>query len=638
MKPSTLRGPPRGPLRWAGPSAMKHSRPPRGPLRWEWTLLGVGALVACLCLGAALTRPLTQDEVDPFCVSAAAVARQGPAALGERAAGSPFPGETLHEIPHPPLLTLLLAAAFWITGPGALTARALGLALHVVSVALLALLARRCAPDPQDGRRLAAASAGLYVLLPLAVQYPLFTDIDNSLLTPLLLGSLLLALRHAERPSTAIAAGMAAFFALCLWGKETTPYIALAAIALWWMLARGPREALRLWITVGAAGTALFAATWVLFCGATGVPAGAFIEFTIGRKLLQGGVLPPLGPSLQNLWNEIQWQMSWLSPAFFLLWGWATIEIVLKSARGRGPALLRAPPAGDRFRITDPLGLVLIFCASLYAVHGLYYPGLKYIFPLVAPACLLAAALLQRRVGGLDMREAFLLPAGALLAGTLMLSFLRDPVLPGWSFRRELVWMTLVPAAALLAAFTAARPRHDPHPAGTSLLRKLSGLSRPALLAAAALLLACALQEDARQLRDMTTVPSYGDYGERGARAVIQALDGAMPQRGRMIARIDLAFAVSEEAGRPGRKRVVVGLFRNERQIGRDGLARVIGDPALAAVVLDKLPRSGWPEFTREEARALVLASGFGPARPIGDFELFLRAGASRPVSGPGTM
>ncbi len=47
--------------------------------------------------------------------------------------------------------------------------------------------------------------------------------------------------------------------------------------------------------------------------------------------------------------------------------------------------------------------------------------------------------------------------------------------------------------------------------------------------------------------------------------------------------------------------------------------------------------RRGWPEFTREEARALVLASGFGPARTIGDFELFLRAGASHPVSGPGT-
>ena len=593
------------------------------------------ALVVSGCgLLLALGRPLTQDEVDPFCFSANAIAMHGPSALGERVAGSTFPGGTRFEIPHPPLYNLLLAAAFRIFGPTTAAARGLGLLLHGLSVLLLFALARRCY-RPESGsaaREIRAASAAvpaallatsLYLILPLAIQYPLYIDIDNSILTPALLGLLLLALREDETSSLFHRVALVLWFALCLWAKETTPFIALGAIGIWSALSHGPVHALRVWVPIGLSGTAVFAGSWIAFCRLTGVPAGAFIEFTIRQKLMNDGTGLALGPGWFVLWNSIQWFVSWLSPAFFLLLLLALAARIHRAFRNRGL---------PRERRTGPADMIALFVFLLFAVHGIYYPGLKYIFPLVGPSVVLIVGFLTVFLRDAGRREVIAATVLAAATTLLLLAFGSDPMLHGWTIREKVFWMGAVPigAGTILCAVLGGRPIRN---FGRSFARSLT-----------AALVACALFVDVGQWKDMATVPSYGDYGERGARELIRALDATLPADAKLVARMDIGYFLtiasrhapksvtsSAKTGETpqGRSIVPIGLYRNERQVDRAALESSIKDPALAAIVFDKPQRSNWPVFKPADLDALARENGLATMKAFGDFRVLGRAAVS---------
>jgi len=554
------------------------------------------AVLAAAGWARALPRPLTQDEVDPFGETAAAVAERGPSALGERAPGSRFPGGTRYELPHTLLYTLLLSLTFTAAGPSALAARALGLGFHLAAMIVLILLARRAPLDGSYGawRARPWLAAGLYLVLPLAVQYPLFLDLDNSILPPLLLALMLACILAAERAGPLPLASVSLMTALSLWAKETPPVLLLAAAAVWWVLTRGAVSAVVRLVPAAAAGAALFGVTWWGFCARTGVPIDAFYQWTINQRLLQDGAGPALGPGLKALWNEAQWVASWLSPAFLALAGLAALDRLARLVRAR-----RA----------EALDLPLLFLIVLLLVHGLYYPGLKYLFPGVAPACLLVADLFVRRVLPLARAEAAL-TAAAILAIAIALLFAPDPVLPGWSFKREIFYATAVPLGAAGAALLLVAWRRP---------------GRVILLSLAAVALGGSASQSLRQLGMDATVPSYGDYGERGAPELIAAMRASLPGTCTIVARRDFVFAVGTEAAQPGRTPVVIGLYRNEPQIPRAELGGIFADPALAAIMIDSQERRVWKEFDRDAARAAAREAGFTDERRFGDFVLLRR-------------
>lgn len=574
-----------------------HSPAGREPL-WPRVLFLLGLLAALAGTSVAITKPLTQDEADPFCISGAAIAAGGPSVLGERVEGSRFPGGTRYEIPHPALYNLAVAGAFRIAGVSSLSARGLGLVFHLCSLYLIAMIALRAGL----GRAVALAACGLYMALPLAIQYPLFIDIDNSLLTPLLLALMLLALSHFDAPSPAGLVVIAVWLALSLWCKETTPYIALAAIALWWML-RGRRvDGLWRWAAVGLLGTALFAGTWWLFCLVTGVPVDAFFQFTIQQKLLNEGEGASFGPGLARLWNEGNWIAVWLTPAFLLAGAIAVIDRIVRLWRSR-----RA----------EPIDLFMIFAVLLFAVHGVYYPGLKYIFPLVAPLALLLADFLVRGIGRVSLREGLVAGAAVAAISLLVYFFVRDPILPGSSLKRVAFYATFLPLAGTAAV-----------------LVPLGGLRRGLLMALAVTVLGGALQQDLRHLKPASAVPSYGDYGETGAKEMIALADSRLPDECRFIARIDFGFGLREAAGKPGRERVVVGFFRNERTIPREKLIETLDDPKLRGIILDSLPDHSSRAGERDTARSVAYERGFVETARFGNFTLLERASGAAGSAG----
>jgi 4-amino-4-deoxy-L-arabinose transferase-like glycosyltransferase len=156
---------------------------------------------------------------------------------------------------HPPLYPLLLAlpVKLGITSDEAL--RSLGVALGTLTVVLVGLL----------GRRVGGERAGLAAAL-IAAVYPLLIAADGALLAetlyaPLIAGTLLLALRTADRPSSRNAAGLGALTGLAILTRSESVLLLPLLVAPVAWLARGRRAVL---LGTALAATTLVVSPWVI--------------------------------------------------------------------------------------------------------------------------------------------------------------------------------------------------------------------------------------------------------------------------------------------------------------------------------------------------------------------------------------
>lgn len=164
-----------------------------------------------------------------------------------------------HAVPsagHPPLYPLVLAGLSKAGLTSTLWHRSLGVVLGMISIALIALIARRVA-GPKAG--LAAAI--------IAAVYPIFIGADADLMAetlygPLIAGALLAALALREQPRIAWAALIGALIGLAaLTRSEGLLFLPLLALPLAWRGGRAGRF-LRLGAVVGAC--ALVLVPWMI--------------------------------------------------------------------------------------------------------------------------------------------------------------------------------------------------------------------------------------------------------------------------------------------------------------------------------------------------------------------------------------
>src|SRR3954464_7489876 len=164
-----------------------------------------------------------------------------------------------HAVPsagHPPLYPLLLAGLSKLGLTTTLWHRSLGVLLGMISIVLIALIARRVA-GPKAG--LAAAI--------IAAIYPIFIGADADLMAetlygPLIAGALLTALALREQPRATTAALLGALLALAaLTRSEGLIFVPLLAMPVAWGAAREGRA-----LRVGAvlAGCVVVLAPWMI--------------------------------------------------------------------------------------------------------------------------------------------------------------------------------------------------------------------------------------------------------------------------------------------------------------------------------------------------------------------------------------
>jgi 4-amino-4-deoxy-L-arabinose transferase-like glycosyltransferase len=213
---------------------------------------------------------------------------------------------------HPPLGWLQIAGwtsltqAFDRLEPAVLAGREAMLVAHLVSVALLWVLARRY----DFGRPAAAAAVLVYALSPLAVQFHRTVYLDN-VATPWLLGAFVLAL-SPRRQLVAFAAS-AACFAIAVLSKET--YLLLLPFLAWQMWRSAHPETRRYTLSVAGSLFVLVGTGYALFAllnsellpGTNRVSLLQGISFQLFERTASGSVFDPESLSRRNvdLWLRL---------------------------------------------------------------------------------------------------------------------------------------------------------------------------------------------------------------------------------------------------------------------------------------------------------------------------------------------
>ncbi len=297
------------------------------------SLLGC-SVFAIACATRMWWQPLTADENEFFL----AMARWN---------------EWRGSIPHPHLYVHWAQLLFALFGATVEAARLSVLIPHLLTLPLLAWLARllyRDAAERGNWQSIAILAVFLYALNPLIVQNSVLIDIDNGLLTTALTALLCLWLATRAWPAPDRIAALSIGFAICLWIKLPTPPMLAAAIVVYEALRRRWREA----IIAGAfsvVGAALFAGLHSVYGIFTGYTLADALAAFAWRSGSEAGILSQAPNTLVQTSGVMAF---WLGLPFVLL-----IAPVVRGALRR----LIQSRLGD-----EDLGL--IYAAGVFAFYS----------------------------------------------------------------------------------------------------------------------------------------------------------------------------------------------------------------------------------------------------------------------------
>ncbi len=562
----------------------------------SYTRFGCIPFVLALVLAAAAVlksanKPFTMDEAMPFAWNARVINAKGLTALGERLAGDST--ATVLEISHPPLYTILLAHSFRLFGERPEAARLLGVLCLLLTAGLLLLVARRL-----FGLRLATqiwlTAVTLMAVNPYFIQYALLVDIDCSILTLCMTGTIYFFIRLVQTDSIgdllATGLGLVASF----WAKEMTPPILLAAIFFFLWPYAGLRQALRQTAALTAIGVGVFVLTWYLFCAWTSVPPLSFVEFTILNK---GAAASPFS-HLPKAWMKIKSMLYWLSPSLVLLFG------------GYVACRIKALRASRHLELQDFLLVyvgLMFFYTMVYIPSSTSNPLQKYDYPAMPFMALAAASGLHRLLPLLTVKTALLLVlVGVALFCCYLLCRLPDPLLAvsvnALRFRSPTSLLLFLPPLVVMLALKKFRPTLT--------------WGRSLALAAGLVVLPQNAYLTIKQMSDYTTSPSWDNYGERGLAQTIDYLARRVQPEQELVVRKDIGYYLNGIAGLEN-LRWWYPMFRSELPRMKEDFEAINASGAIAYVVLG-------PYDHRAPARQ-VIQPYFTLEQVFGDFEIYCR-------------
>jgi hypothetical protein len=477
------------------------------------------AAVYALFAAFSLSKPLTLDQAIPTAWNAGAIARHGFGALGDRAEHY----EISHTLLHQNLLALLFAAF----GETTVTARALG---FLCFLGTLVAIRKLSTVVFAGGEAVGDIAVLLYAINPFAIQYSLLVDQETSVL-PL---GLLLFFYAAYRGRLVFGAReilrLSLVFALAVWCKEFTPYFILPALGLFVGLRDGVARAVGVTAQIGGYGTALFAASWIAYCLATGVPVLSFWEFSVAGKALSGefhGRHGLLGAAAQL----VTYTGRWITPALLGLAALAGLARVRQWVRGE--------------RRVEPADLLWLYAGGFWAITNLrMYQFPRYQYPLYSVVVILVARFLHDRLGRMEPRKVgSAVGVGVALAVVLAVSP-GDPLL--MPLGRYLGWWIVVPVGLTLVLLWALGAR--------------CVSAAGAILALVALCVGMSLSLDVKQCADYTTAVSWDEYGERGFDDTLAFLRARLGDTVPVV-RKDLAYYLAVDRPERDREWIYTSIF-----------------------------------------------------------------------------
>lgn len=324
------------------------------------------------------------------------------------------------DIWHPFLYQSLLILTGKIFGPELLKLRLIGLVCLVIDLYLIRKIANLLVDNQREGRVLTFLAYLLFLLIPLTIDGALHIDIDNTVMTPLLLAFFVFFIRYeqAENKQTArhaLLMLMLVIMPLMLWSKLTTPLAVPAAVGLYYLIKKQIVKALALPILLLIVGGGIFMVTWYLFCYYFNLPFLWVFERYVMLTSSTAGTSATSG-FMYHI-RQIAMIAFWFNTTMVLLWLGCVFSVIRKSLLGKAIA---AP---------------LLFAVVLSVIAGMVYLfigaisfGLaKYHFPLTALIAIIIAYCTYPLLDKLSIRTA-VLSIPIILVVAIVYFFVEDPL------------------------------------------------------------------------------------------------------------------------------------------------------------------------------------------------------------------
>lgn len=274
---------------------------------------------------------------------------------------------------HPHLYVIMLTIIRKILGPNIVFFRLFNLACGVISILYIYLISSNIYKNKKD-HDIPLLAALLYSINPLVIKGSLHIDIDNTILTTLMLIFILLFLKNKDHLNVKPIIQLSLVFALLLSAKLTTPPI-LALATLFYLLINKKNKESLLMLMVFISGFAFFCFFWISYCFKFNYPP--LIIFQNLTKYASGFKHTVISPFLYDIFRTILW----FSPFFLLLWLTKVIENIF--------AKLRYKTSVDGKELLTIISLI-IFLFYLFAYPSNHaFP--KYLFPVISFMCILVA-------------------------------------------------------------------------------------------------------------------------------------------------------------------------------------------------------------------------------------------------------
>ncbi len=315
-------------------------------------------------------------------------------------------------IPHPQAYVHLAQLSQALFGQTVGAARLVGVLSALLTVWLIPLFAHHFWPDHPQRRRIVVGGIVLTALSPLTVQNAMLLDIDNTLLTPTLLGLAVAWAALQARPARQRWLGLGVCTALALWVKWPTPPLLLSAF-VGFHLVRGEWRRAGEVALAGLGGALLFAATFLAYSQLSGYEFAYFAP-TLSRTGLFFDPPALLARFPQGL-------------GVFALW----LSLPLL-------ALLLVALAGSARRLwhrqAERADVLALFVGLVALLYPLLYPPAwgypRYQAPAVPLIALLVSARLSPVLPARLTRGTLWLGAGGLFVGLFNGLVLPDPLWP----------------------------------------------------------------------------------------------------------------------------------------------------------------------------------------------------------------
>lgn len=356
----------------------------RNPIR-SAVLFALGFQIVAFLV--ARWQPMSTDEADFFMAAA-------------------FWSQANSKVPHPQLVVHTIQLFLLLFGVSVDSARLSILLPNMLTVLMIPWLSRLTFRDTLGAKAadtVAVIATLLYISVPLVIQSELLVDIDNGLLSTVLLLYLCLWLQSGTWPTGKRVAVLSAALVLCLWTKLPTPPLLIAAIATYCVLRRD-WKGLGTLTAATVAGTLVFAASqWVY---------GALTAFDFTGELsafakIGGTISGNSASSASRAFQTFGVFAFWIGFPLCILFGAAIGSAVNRLVRGR----------------LEPRDLVLGYALLVVLVYGmLFFPAWgwpRYQVPALPALSVVVAGMLAP----LLMRREKILLLWLVVAGALTFAY-----------------------------------------------------------------------------------------------------------------------------------------------------------------------------------------------------------------------